>query len=202
MRHGKWLKYLGVVVCVVLAVCITSQRINAMFRDDARVVLRGVHAVCVVVESVKSRYGGYAPDKSEIERAVATRLKEVGIKIISQAEFSREKTLPGTPILYVQIELVPVGSYYAMSVGVSLREFVVPLRGLKIGDPFVSKKGEVCGTYIYTKDIPLTVAPTWSQTSLATVGSNKVESGLQKILGEHVNAFISDYAMAHKQSGG
>ncbi len=113
----------GIAFLMAFALLVVPRQSAALDADINRRTLNGIKSLLVVVEEV-------TPDAKEIgltpeilEKDVKAKLKEAGIRVVSQEEWLK---LPGSPYLYLQTSVVKVdrAGNYAFTVAASVLQDV------------------------------------------------------------------------------
>ena len=137
--------------------------------DDefSRPSLKGLKGVYVLVEPLEAEVERDGLNQTSIQTDVELRLRQAGIKVLTEAE---RLAAPGTPFLYVLVN-AKSGSPYAFSINVELCQDVRLDR-----DPSMQISG----------------ATTWSVTAVGTVGRNNLRD-IRDMVKDYVDRFINAY---------
>ncbi len=138
------------------------------FTSDKKQTLSGISAFLLVVEFADDAPEMDGLNRSELEIEIAQRLRRSGIRLMNEAEWSRER---GVPYLYVHLNTVRTElGFYSYRIEVKFNQEVQPVRNNGIS----------------------TMASTWETGLLGLIGVNRIENIRPEIIGM-VDEFIQDY---------
>ncbi len=144
------------------------------FTADQKQTLRGLERMLLVVEFAQDAVVTDGLDKSSLELEVAERLRRAGIRLMNEAQWSRE---PGVPYLMVYLNTVKSDlGFYSFRAEVKLNQEVIP----------------------YRNRVQSTMAATWEQGSLGLIGANRISAVRDDLLAL-VDQFIQDYQAVNMQ---
>ena len=156
-----------VFIALFLILCSTSPA----FADDdvsSRESLKGLPGVFVIVQDLEPAIEQAGLTKADIQMDVELRLRLAGIPVLSRAEWI---TTPGGPYLYVNTNVFNSNNtVWPFSVEISSMQRVILERG----------------------SANIFFAPTWSVTTVGSVGSNKLTQ-VKDVVKEYVDQFINAY---------
>jgi len=92
-------------VCLILGVWAIAQpeTLTDTLKERQRNTLKGLQGVYVIVESLKPEVEKYGLTEQQLQTDVELRLRQNGIKVLSQQEWL---STPGRPWLYVNVNVV------------------------------------------------------------------------------------------------
>ncbi len=138
------------------------------FTSDKKQSLTGIEAFLLVVEFAEDSVEMDGLNRSELEVQIAQRLRRSGIRLMNEAEWSRER---GVPYLYVYLNTVRSElGFYSYRIEVKFNQEVNPVRNSGISS----------------------MASTWETGLLGLIGVNRIENIRPEIL-SMVDEFIQDY---------
>lgn len=136
--------------------------------------LKNIPGFSVLVENLPPELENSVLNRASIQTDVELRLRRAGITVRDRAE----NTSAGFPYLYINVNIKEADSgLYALSIDVELRQNVIP----------VSNTDMVLPT------------STWTESVLATVGSNNLRQ-IRAVILDYVDRFINDYLAARDEN--
>jgi hypothetical protein len=161
----------------VLAALEASRRRQAIVDEAFRATLTGLVAVHVQVEPFNADAERDGLRRADLQADVESLLREAGMRVVSQAMLFA--TVPGTPLLHLDVMTVRLDGRYAYSVRLELWQSVQLVRDASI----------------------TTLALTWSAPQLVGTVAAEHLDGVRGVVRNIVAGFLDDCQLATPGAG-
>ena len=154
---------------VFLALTLTTSLAWAVDDQSSQETLVGLKGVRVVIEPLKPEIESDGLKESQIQNDIESKLKNVGIKILTRVERLQEK---GRPSLYMNTNIFKSKrGFYVYDIDIELNQKVILVRNPNIGEVFGS---------------------TWSTSVIGiTPNLNEIRNEIKELMEDFLNAWQS-----------
>jgi hypothetical protein len=172
MRKSHWLSLLTAGLLIFILWSVQAQARATVPQGVSS--LAGLSGVGVVIEDIDPAIEREGFTAVQIQKDVEEKLRTAGIKILSEAELTKN---PGMPYLYVNIFTFKDEEIYAYHITLELKQMVSLVRKPAVKQSFA----------------------TWKISGGGTVGALKLAT-IRTAVGEYINAFIKAYFAANPKT--